>query len=320
MDRRKFLGSMAVLGLQGALLEAAPLETLQKIPAGKRRRKRKGDEFDDNLVVIISDLHTNPGGYQPAKLQRTIADIIALDPKPRNVIALGDLAYLKGKPHEYALLKEIVAPLEAAGIRLTMTMGNHDRRKRFAEAFPEMAAASLMEDRYIYVVETPRADIILMDSLQEDPDPEKGIVAGALTDAEQAWLQAKLATYTDKPVFVTAHHSIGETGIKEILLDSPTCCGYIHGHDHVWRDGWVKKNYKSRNILRTLCVPSTGHWGDIGYTLFRLEEDHAEAEIVEYEFFFPKPLAEGEAKPAQWTTTEREHNHSICCFDYKKYE
>ena len=119
---------------------------------------------------------------------------------------------------------------------------------------------------------------------------------------------------------MTAHHSIGETGIKEILLDSPTCCGYIHGHDHVWRDGWVKKNYKSRNILRTLCVPSTGHWGDIGYTLFRLEEDHAEAEIVEYEFFFPKPLAEGEAKPAQWTTIEREHNHSICCFDYKKYE
>ena len=95
---------MAVLGLQGALLEAAPLETLQKIPAGKRRRKRKGDEFDDNLVVIISDLHTNPGGYQPAKLERTIADIVAMDPKPRNVIALGDLAYLKGKPAEYAPL------------------------------------------------------------------------------------------------------------------------------------------------------------------------------------------------------------------------
>lgn len=309
---------MAVLGLQGALLEAAPLETLQKIPAGKRRRKRKGDEFDDNLVVIISDLHTNPGGYQPAKLERTIADIVAMDPKPRNVIALGDLAYLKGKPAEYALLKEIVAPLETAGIRLTMTMGNHDRRKRFAEVFPEMAAASLMDDRYVYVVETPRADIILMDSLQEDPDPEKGIVPGALTVEEKEWLKAKLSTYTDKPVFVTAHHPIGETGIRDILVNSPTCSGYIHGHDHVWRDGWVKKNYSVRNLVRTLCVPSTGHWGDIGYTVLRFEEDHAEAQIHEYEFFFPKPAAEGEPIPAQWKMIEQEHRDRICFFEYRK--
>ncbi len=318
MDRRKFLAGMAVLGVQGALLEAAPLEALGRRPAEGSRRKRGKGGFDDNLVVIISDLHTNPGGYQPAKLERTISDILTLNPRPRNVIALGDLAYLKGQPHEYALLKEIVAPLEKAGIRLTMTMGNHDRRARFAEAFPEKAAASLMNDRYIYVVETPRADIILMDSLQEDPDPDKGIVGGALSDAEKDWLKAKLATYTEKPVFVTAHPPIAETGIREILVDSPTCSGYIYGHNHVWCDGWVKKNYKQRDIIRTLCVPSTGHWGDIGYTLLRLEEDHAEAELVEYEFFFPKPLSEGEAKPAQWTMIEKEHNHSIHCFEYRK--
>ncbi len=309
---------MAVLGVQGALLEAAPLESLADLPAGKRRRRKKTGEFDENLVVIISDLHTNPSGYQPARLERTISDIIAMDPKPRNVIALGDLAYLKGKPEEYALLKEMIAPLEAAGICLTMAMGNHDRRKRFAEAFPERAAASLVEDRFVYVVETPRADIILLDSLQEDPDPEKGIVAGALNDPQKEWLREKLSTYTDKPVFVTAHHPIGETGIRDILVNSPTCSGYIHGHDHVWRDGWVKKNYSVRNLVRTLCVPSTGHWGDIGYTVLRLEEDHAEAQIHEYEFFFPKPAAEGEPKPLQWKMIEDEHRDRICYFEYRR--
>ena len=319
MDRRKFLGSMALLGMQGMLIDVAgavPFKDSQV--EGERRKRKSAGGFDENLVVIISDLHVNPEGYQPARLERTIADIIAMNPRPRNVISLGDLAYLTGKPTEYARLKEILAPLEGTGIRLTMTMGNHDRRQNFADAFPGYAAASLMKDRYVYVVETPRADIILLDSLQESEDPTKLITPGALTDGEKTWLKEKLATYTDKPVFVTAHHPIGETGIKEILLASPTCCGYIHGHDHVWRDGWSRKNYSERDIIRTLCVPSTGHWGDIGYTTLHLGEDSAEARIHEYEFFFPEPLKEGEAKPAQWSMIEKEHRNATVSFAYKK--
>ncbi|MBR4756760.1 MAG: hypothetical protein IK076_07450, partial [Bacteroidales bacterium] len=155
-------------------------------------------------------------------------------------------------------------------------------------------------------------------SLQESPEEDKWITPGALPDSEKEWLKAKLASYTDKPVFVTAHHSVGETGVKDILLDSPTCCGYIQGHDHVWRPGWIKKNYSERTIIRTLCVPSTGHWGDIGYCLLNLGEDHAEVKLHEYEFFFPKPLQEGEQKPAQWTMIEQENNGAVCRFNYKK--
>jgi hypothetical protein len=308
---------MAVLGVQGALLEAAPLEKLADLPAGKRRRRKKTGEFDENLVVIISDLHTNPSGYQPARLERTIGDIVAMDPKPRNVIALGDLAYLKGKPEEYALLKEMIAPLEAAGICLTMAMGNHDRRKRFAEAFPERAAASLVEDRFVYVVETPRADFIVLDSLQEGPDATKWITPGALDDAQKAWLKERLSAYQDKPVFVMSHHPLGEIGIKPLLLDCPSCCGYIHGHNHIWNSGWVIRNHRDRDLLRTLCVPSTGHWGDIGYTLLELGETEAVARLQQYEFFFPKPLDEGEPKPAQWSMIEEEHHNALCRFAYR---
>ena len=312
------MGSLALLGIQGVVLEAAGPAALKGLDSEPGRRKRKKDGFDENLVVIISDLHTNPGSYQPARLERTIADILALRPRPRNVIALGDLAYLTGKPSEYALLKEILAPFEGTGISLTLGMGNHDRRANFADAFPEQAAKSLMKDRFVFVVETPRADIIVLDSLQESPDPTTWITPGALPDNEKEWLRATLASYTDKPVFVTAHHPINEVGIKDILLASPTCSGYIHGHDHVWRDGWFKKNYSERDIVRTLCLPSTGHWGDIGYTMFHLEEDHAEARLCEYEFFFPHPLKDGEAKPAQWTMIEEERKNASVRFAYKK--
>ena len=322
MDRRKFLGSLALLGLQGVMLDAAGPAALDGLDSGPTvlpagRRKKKPD-FDENLVAIISDLHVNPGGYQPSRLERTVADILALRPRPRNVIALGDLAYLTGKPSEYALLKQILAPFEGTGIRLTMTMGNHDRRGNFAEAFPEYASASLMEDRFVYVVETPRADIILLDSLQESEDPNAWITPGALPDNEKEWLRTTLASYTDKPVLVTAHHPIEEIGIKDILLSSPTCCGFIHGHDHVWRDGWFKKSYGERDLLRTLCLPSTGHWGDIGYTMLHLEDGYAEADLCEYEFFFPHPLEEGEAKPAQWTMIEEERKNASVRFVYRK--
>ena len=265
MDRRKFIGSLAILGTQAAILDAAAIGRLGEIPTERSPRRKKKGGFDDNLVCIISDLHCNPDAYQEAHLRRTITDILAMDPLPRNVIALGDLAYLQGRIPEYVRLREIVAPLEAAGIKLTMAMGNHDRRKQFAEIFPEKAAESKMTDRMVFVVETPRADIILLDSLQESsPDPDKGIVAGALNDAEREWLQETLNSYTDKPVFVTAHHALNETGIQAMLVESKTCCGYIHGHLHYWQPGWFRKNYNPQfRIIRSLCVPSTGHWGDM---------------------------------------------------------
>lgn len=318
MDRRKFIGSIAALGVQGMLLDAAgAVSLLDASSEASCRRKKKAGLFDENLVAIISDLHTNPDGYQPARLERTIADILALNPRPRNIIALGDLAYLTGKPSEYARLKEILKPLDGSGIKLTMAMGNHDKRKNFAEAFPECAAGSQTEDRLVFVVETPRADIILLDSLQESPEDDKWITPGAVPDNEKEWLRAKLATYTEKPVFVTAHHPIAETDVKEILLDSPTCCGYIYGHNHIWNPGWIRKNYSERRLIRTLCVPSTGHWGDIGYALLSLGEDQAEVKLREYEFFFPNPLEEGEKKPAQWAMIEQENDGSVCRFSYK---
>lgn len=306
---------MALLGTQTVLVGCScpSGRPLAGVTAGRKWRGK----IDEDLVCIISDMHTNPGGYQPEKLERTLDEILRLNPRPANIIALGDLAYLTGRPEEYARLKEILSVLDGSGITLTMAMGNHDRREHFAEVFPEYAAKSLLSDRFVYVVETPKADFIVLDSLQQGDDDTTWITPGALDDNQREWLQNKLSEYTEKPVFVTAHHPINETGIKAMLVECPSCCGYIHGHDHEWRPGWRAKNYSELEIIRTLCVPSTGHWGDIGYVLVHLEENQARVDLREFEFFFPRPLREGETRPPQWDEIEKERRGASCTFPYR---
>lgn len=315
MDRRKFIESLAALGCAGLLegASASPLFALAPQKAAKAGRKR--GKFDDDLVVLLSDMHTNPGGYQPDKCRRVIADILAMNPLPRNVVTFGDLAYLTGKAEEYALAKEIFAPLEEAGIKVTHGMGNHDRRENFAAAFPEKAAETLFPGRMVFKVETPHADILMLDSLQQGEDTTKWITPGSFGEAQVEWLRETLKNYP-KPVFVGCHHTLDETGVGKLLLDSPACCGYIHGHNHYWRPGWIHKNYSNARVLRTLCLPSTGHWGDIGYTTFRIGEDKAVATIREYEFFFP---GDEPVEPSfQWDMINADNDGASCTFTLRR--
>ena len=317
MDRRKFLESMAVLGAGSLALSASGAERLGRFALGVSRKKEKPQEFDENLVCILSDLHVRPGGYQEKYFKSAIDDVLAFCPLPSYVLALGDIAYLTGRPEEYAAAKAQLDRLTDAGIRYTLAMGNHDRRANFAEAFPELAAASELPDRYVFTVRTKRADFLLLDSLQEGEDTKKWITPGALNDEEIEWLRSKLATYTgDKPVFVMAHHPLDEVKIGKLLMEYPCCRGYIYGHKHIWNPGWVHVNYKDRTMLRTLCVPSTGHWGDIGFVTLRLEKDRAVATLHEREFFFPYPVKEGEERPPVWDEIEREHRGATCEFPF----
>ena len=48
-----------------------------------------------------------------------------------------------------------------------------------------------------------------------------------------------------------------------------------------------------------------------------LGETEAVARLHQYEFFFPKPLEEGEPKPVDWTHIEDEHRDALCHFVYR---
>ena len=325
MDRRRFLESVAVLGAMGVAQEVSGAERAgRRVEAAVRqvlkKKKAKGPAGqDENLVCIISDLHVRPGKYQETQFVKTVDDILALNPLPKYVLCLGDIAYLTGKVEEYAAAKVQLDRLAAAGMQVTLTMGNHDRRANFAEVFPDAAAQSLLQDRFVYRVETPRADFILLDSLQEGNDTKTWITPGALNGEQVEWLKAELSARTgSKPVFVMAHHPLEEIKIGKLLMACPSCAGFIYGHKHIWNPGWIHVNYKDPTMMRTLCVPSTGHWGDIGFVLLRLGNDRATATLREREFFFPAPVREGEPKPEAWTEIENEHRDAVCTFPYAR--
>ncbi|MCF0176629.1 MAG: metallophosphoesterase [Bacteroidales bacterium] len=316
MDRRNFLGGLVAAGGLAVVnrAEASPLFKLvnSDAAAGKKAKGR----FDEDLVVFISDIHCNPDSYQPAYLKKVVDDILAMKPLPANVIALGDLAFQTGQPYEYACLKKVIAPIEEAGIKLTMAMGNHDRREEFGEAFPHLASKSLLPNRYVYKVETPKADFIVLDSLQQGEDKTKWITPGFIDENQKEWLRKTLSGYVDKPVFVCTHHPITETQISDILLACPCCSGYIYGHNHRFRKDWMLKSYSDRRIIRSLCIPSTGHWGDIGHVELRLEDDKAVATLMERDFFFPAPAASPEEAPALWREIAADQKGASCNFSY----
>ena len=99
MNRRTFLGGLAAIGIQGSLmnLNASPLPYM----TDPRRQKRPSGRMDENLVVLISDMHVLAGSHTPARLTRVVNDILAMKPLPANVVGLGDLANLYGHVEDY---------------------------------------------------------------------------------------------------------------------------------------------------------------------------------------------------------------------------
>ena len=174
-------------------------------------------------------------------------------------------------------------------------MGNHDRRAPFYAAFPQRRAESPVADRVVSIVETPRADFILLDSCLAPSDAagKPGPVQGGIDDAQAAWLRDVLSQY-EKPVFVGAHHPIQETQVGPLLTATPAVAGYIHGHEHAWRTQGQDR------AVPTLCLPSTGHWGDIGYVVLDLADGEACFSLVQHDYYTPRPAATPDAVKPEW--------------------
>ena len=218
--------------------------------------------FDDDLVVLFSDTHVKKGFRTDEAFAKRLETLLAMNPRPRHLLFYGDFAYLRGKLEDYARLREMMQPVEKAGIQWDLAFGNHDRRKEFFEVFPERVQSTPnVPGKYVSIVETPRADFILLDTLVE------GEVQGAVDDDQRAWLEKTLASYT-KPVFVGGHHPVKDTGLAPMLAACPAVAGYIFGHHHYWV-------HKVVGGLPRLTLPSTGYWGDIGFTILRFVDDSA---------------------------------------------
>ena len=265
-------------------------------------------DYDPNLTVFLSDIHVRGGeSYQLEHFRRIVAEILKMSPLPKRAVVFGDLAYLFGRKEDYVTSAPYLKQLTDAGISVTIGMGNHDRRSAFLEVHPEYARRTKVPGRIVSVVDIGPADILMLDSLagaDDRGDSSSGPVPGMLDAVQQEWLLAELPKWK-RPVFVCAHHPVFELAaggkpLSELLLNSPAFAGYVNGHNHRWYAEWALRNYRERKLLCYLGLPSTGHWGDIGYTLFRTTPRDAVATLVQHDFFFPNPLKEGEARPEIW--------------------
>jgi len=151
--------------------------------------------------IVLSDLHVMPEGELSmtldtgARLEQAVETIAARYNNVDFCVLAGDLTDL-GQPAAYERVKSLIDRIE---IPVHLTLGNHDDRETFVSVFGEE-----------YLAETGKIDkaldskgyrIILLDS------SEPGRVDGVLTEVQIAWLKARLAEASDRPVIVILHHN-----------------------------------------------------------------------------------------------------------------
>lgn len=289
-------------------------------------------KIDPRFAVLISDIHiAQPCSEQKYKtaqeypwvnglVKKYVAEILALRPRPAHVFCLGDVSLAFSEEREYELAAEFLQPIEDAGIKLVMTVGNHDLREPFLKHLGRWTGVSPVPGRIVSVTHLPDFDFILLDSLKE-PKPEdrgkyKALEGCGLGDAQLKWLEETLAAST-RPTIVAAHHTAWALGIKKLLRKAPTVFGYIHGHNHKWDVGYLF-DYGRIPLVRSQGIASLALDRDIGYAYLRSLPDRAELKFVARDYFFPRQLAANEERPPLWDDIVRDNTGRRVSFPFRK--
>lgn len=306
---------MAMLG--GAALLPSSVIKAADMASPKRDRRR----MDPSKVVLISDIHIcgefKDGKpfkypYNPTSLNLRIDEILALKPLPANVIVFGDVAWDYGLEEDYRYAAKLLKPLEEAGIKVTLALGNHDRRAPFFKVFPEYAQTTPVPGRAVSVVSLPDVDIVMLDSLAELPDlkpKQKTTVSGHVDDAQIAWLKEYLAK-TDRPVILGSHHPLKEMpALSDVITGSEKVAGYIYGHNHMWNKGVaILRPRKGTHMVPTIGLPAT-FYGDIGFAVMTADAKGATLEFTSQGFWWPQPV---ENPPAEWLQRQKDLQNEKC--------
>jgi len=207
---------------------------------------------DPHTLALLSDTHIPTGPEitardvnMTANLKQVIGELCSLKQKPVGVLINGDCAYLKGLPDDYANLASLVKPLEAAGLPLHLTMGNHDDRDNlYAALNSQRPVHSVVDSKHISVLELPHVNLFLLDTLKQ-----VNLVTGELGAEQLTWLEKALDARREKPAVIIAHHTPqfeappeGKvwTGMADtedfftLLSRKPQVKAFIYGHSHDW--------------------------------------------------------------------------------------
>jgi 3',5'-cyclic AMP phosphodiesterase CpdA len=214
------------------------------------------------LIAQITDTHVSTAGsrsdrdfHTAAHLERAVAHLSVLAPRPDVVLATGDLVET-GQPAEYARLRELLAPLT---MPVYLIPGNHDDRGNLVRAFDPHRY--LPRDGFIqYAIEDWPVRLIALDTLIP------GESGGRLSAEQLAWLDARLAEAPDRPTIVFMHHPPFKTGMRKMdemgLGGTDALALVIARHPQVERlvCGHLHRSIVRRFAGTVACTsPSTAH-------------------------------------------------------------
>jgi 3',5'-cyclic-AMP phosphodiesterase len=214
------------------------------------------------LIAQISDMHIKPPGELLYKridtagfLERAVAHVNALDPRPDVVLATGDLVD-SGTVEEYALLRQLLAPL---AMPVHLIPGNHDARDALRAVFADHAY--LPRDGFVqYAIDGLPVRLIALDTLV----PGKG--HGELCAERLDWLEARLGE-SDAPTILFMHHPPFDCGIDffdgmGLMQGRPRLAELVRRHGNVERVmcGHVHRPIQVRWAGTMASIaPSTAH-------------------------------------------------------------
>lgn len=165
------------------------------------------------LIAQLTDPHVTRPGHRllgridtATMLADAVAAVRALATPPDVVLLTGDLVDA-GRPEEYGLLREILAPLT---IPVLPVPGNHDERGALAAAFADLPWLPRDGGFVQYVVEDWPVRLVAVDTV----DP--GAVGGRLCAERLAWLDARLSEQPRRPTVLFLHHPPFLSGIARM--------------------------------------------------------------------------------------------------------
>jgi 3',5'-cyclic AMP phosphodiesterase CpdA len=234
VSRRRFLAGSLATGL-GVLL---PHNVFAVDPA-----------VDPNRLAFLSDIHIaadptahDRGVVMHDHLRQVCGEVLQLDPKPASVFINGDCAYHKGEIADYQTLLRLLQPMRDHGLPLHLGMGNHDYREHLWKTIPDVEShVGPMTERQVVVVETPRANVFMLDSLDAtDKTP------GVLGKKQIHWLADELDARNQKPAIVMVHHQPDEglivrgltdtRALLDVLIPRRHVKALFYGHTHAWEN------------------------------------------------------------------------------------
>lgn len=201
--------------------------------------------------VLFSDTHIAADAAKEARgvvmaenLARCVNQVLKNREKPFGVMVNGDCAFLDGQQGDYETFAGLVRPLREAGIAVHCTLGNHDDRGHFVEAFTSEQDPKPVPGKHVSVISSARVNWVLLDSLDQ-----VNVTPGLLGPAQLGWLDRTLAKLPEKPTFVLAHHNpqgaLADGQKHSGLVDSEAMLqvldkhsakvrAFIYGHTHAW--------------------------------------------------------------------------------------